>query len=98
MAGLVLATKLPTRPKSRMEEIICDADVDNLGREDFLERSEEVRKEAGAEYGEKWLKGLIGFLESHRYYTKSAQALRSEGVKTNIAKLRKLIEVKFKII
>jgi len=92
IAGLVLATKVPTKPKSLLEEVICDADVDNLGREDFLERSEEVRKEAGAEYGEKWLKGLVRFLESHRYYTKPAQALRNEGVKANIARIRKLME------
>lgn len=92
VAELVLATKMPTKPKSLLEQVICDADVDNLGREDFLERSEEVRKEAGAEYGEKWLNGLICFLESHGYYTKSAQALRNEGVRKNIAKLRKLME------
>ena len=92
VSGLVLATKVPTKPKNLLEQAICDADVDNLGREDFIERSEEVRKEAGAEYGAKWLKGLIGFLESHRYYTKSAQELRNEGVKANIAKLKKMME------
>lgn len=92
VSGLVLATKVPTKPKSLLEQVICDADVDNLGRDDFIERSEEVRKEAGVEYGKKWLRGLIGFLESHRYYTKSAHALRSEGVKANIAKLRNLME------
>lgn len=91
VSELVLATKVPTKPKSLLEQAICDADVDNLGREDFIERSEEVRKEAGAEYGKKWLKGLIGFLESHRYYTQSAQALRNEGVKANIAKLKKIM-------
>lgn len=94
VAGLILATKVPTKPGSLLEQAICDADVDNLGRGDFIERSEEVRKEAGAEYGTKWLKGLIGFLESHRYYTKSAQALRNKGVKANIEKLRAMLEAK----
>ena len=92
VSELVLATKVPTKPKSLLEQVICDADVDNLGREDFIERSEEIRKEAGVEYGAKWLKGLIGFLESHKYYTKSAQELRNEGVKANIAKLKKMME------
>jgi|APHM01.1.fsa_nt_gi HD domain. len=32
-------------PQDILQETICDADLDNLGREDFYERSEELRRE-----------------------------------------------------
>ena len=32
---LILATKVPQKPKNKLEKIICDADLDYLGREDF---------------------------------------------------------------
>src|SRR5450432_4327439 len=31
ICGLIMATKIPQRPGNRMEEIICDADLDYLG-------------------------------------------------------------------
>ena len=38
------ATKIPQTPLTKLEEIICDADLDYLGREDFFEisRSSEI--------------------------------------------------------
>lgn len=90
--NLIEATKLPTNPKNKMEKIICDADVDNLGRKDFFERSEEVRQEIGAPKNKKWYEGLLNFLKSQKYYTKSAQKLRNKGLKENIGKVENLIK------
>ena len=36
IAGMILATKLPQSPKTHLEQIMCDADLDYLGRKDFL--------------------------------------------------------------
>ena len=35
ICGMIMATKIPQSPKNKMEEIICDADLDYLGRDDF---------------------------------------------------------------
>ena len=34
--GLIMATKIPQQPNTLMEKIICDADLDYLGRNDFF--------------------------------------------------------------
>lgn len=93
ISKLILATKLPTCPSDKIEEIICDADADNLGREDFLERGEEIRKELGIPEGKNWYQNQIEFLKKHYYYTKTAQELRGEGLQKNMKELEKLMEV-----
>ena len=37
---LILSTRLPQKPKSLLEKIICDVDLDYLGRKDYFEISE----------------------------------------------------------
>ena len=32
----IMATKLPPRPETTLQKIICDADLDYLGRSDFV--------------------------------------------------------------
>jgi len=91
---LILATKMPTQPQDLLEKIICDADVDNLGREDFLERGEEVRQELKIEDRSKWYQAQYKFLASHQYYTNAAKKLRDAGVKVNMIKLEKIMEEK----
>ena len=36
ICGMILATKFPQQPHNRLEEIMCDADLDYLGRPDFF--------------------------------------------------------------
>ena len=36
MCGLIMATKIPQSPRNKMEEIICDADLDYLGTANFF--------------------------------------------------------------
>ncbi|MCA9496280.1 MAG: HD domain-containing protein, partial [Nanoarchaeota archaeon] len=63
-----------------LQKIMCDADLDYLGRDDFLEISENYRLEL-MEYGErytlkKWKDNNLLFLKNHRYFTESARDLR----------------------
>ena len=46
--GMILATRLPQSPRSSLEEILADADLDNLGRPDGLAWSRRLRAELGA--------------------------------------------------
>ena len=41
---MILSTDLEVEPKNRIERILCDADLDNLGREDFLELDDKLRE------------------------------------------------------
>lgn len=90
--SMILATKLPTTPRNLLERIICDADLDNFGREDFLERCEDVRKELGIEDRIGWLQGTLQLMMSHRYYTDSAKSERDPKKAENMQAVIKLIE------
>ncbi len=83
-------------PSDILQLIMCDADLDSLGREDFFTKSENLRREL-AEYGnpfsqEEWYKKQLAFQEAHSYFTNSAKQLRDEGKQENIRKLRELVE------
>lgn len=80
ICGMIMATKIPQSPKTNMEEIICDADLDYLGRDDFESISNSLYNEF-LDYGfvknhEDWMQKQISFFESHNYFTKSSQQLR----------------------
>jgi uncharacterized protein len=92
---LIRVTKLPQKPKSLMENIIVDADMDSLGRDDFMNRSLALRAELAAlgnyQTDLKWYEGQVHFLSSHRYFTASARALRDGNKARHIQELLILI-------
>ncbi|MGV8168446.1 MAG: HD domain-containing protein [Candidatus Nanoarchaeia archaeon] len=89
---IILATKMPTNPKSIDEMIIADADVENLGTDDFIKYSRFIAEEAGRAYDSSWIKGLIGFLDNHRYYTNAAKTLWEAKKQQNLGKLYLMYE------
>jgi len=91
ISQMILATKFPQNPKNLLEKIMCDSDLDVLGRNDLFEKSENYREELGIDHKLKWYRLQIEFLNSHRYFTESARKLSEEGVKMNIAKFMKII-------
>ncbi|MBN2007493.1 MAG: HD domain-containing protein [Anaerolineae bacterium] len=90
--GMIMATRLPQSPKNLLEQILADADLDVLGRDDFWPRNKALRAECAA-MGKrisdtKWCACQSEFLQSHRYFTASARALRNAQKQRNIAFLR----------
>jgi len=90
VSRLILATKFPTNPKDILEKIICDADLDYLGRYDFPERSELLRKEKGIDRKKWYTEIQPSFLNQVKYYTSSAKKLREHVLKENFEKVLKL--------
>ncbi|HEY89664.1 MAG TPA: phosphohydrolase [Thermoflexia bacterium] len=92
--GMILATQLPQNPNTFLEGLICDADLDSLGRDDFLETSHNLREELllhGVELPLKsWYRQQGDFLRTHKYFTPAARALRRGQKLENIALLEKL--------
>lgn len=90
---IILATPLPHSPSSFLQALMCDADLDSLGRADFLLASHNLRRELAA-YGEEldlraWYERQLGFLQSHTYFTPAAHTLRNAGKQDNILELRR---------
>ena len=89
---LILATKVPHNPKNKLSEIICDADLDYLGRDDYYPISQNVYtefKNFGIVKNEaEWVKLQIKFLESHRYFTNTAINSRQSKKEEHLKKLK----------
>jgi uncharacterized protein len=97
IGGCIMATKLPQNPKTLLEQIMADADLDNLGREDFFVVSDNLRLELllrGERYSARdWYEKELRFLTSHQYFTPAARALRDEGKRRNAAIFRELLHM-----
>lgn len=95
--GIIMATKLPQQPETLLEEIMADADMDSLGREDFFTVQDSLRVElakVGATFdAEAWYKNELDFLINHRYFTESARQLRDVRKRHNIQVFCDLLEV-----
>jgi uncharacterized protein len=78
--GLILATKIPQSPKTDLEKIICDADLDYLGRKDYPEISNRLFLELKAlgiiQTPEEWHTKQISFIQNHSYHTAFARKHR----------------------
>jgi predicted metal-dependent HD superfamily phosphohydrolase len=76
ICGMIMATRIPQTPHNLLEEIICDADLDYLGRDDFFKIGNQLFDELCV-YGIisneiEWNKLQVRFLESHNYFTRTA--------------------------
>ena len=82
VVNMILATKLPQSPATLMERILCDADLDYLGRSDFHEISghlyEEMKATGAVENEREWNLVQRTFLQSHRYHTRFGKSNREE--------------------
>ncbi len=91
--GLIRATKVPQNPKSLYEEILADADLDYLGREDYDLWSEKLYKEfvhfGVVSSAKEWIDMQIQFLENHSYHTPLAIEKRKGSKEAKIIELKK---------
>lgn len=82
ICGMIMATKIPQTPHNLLEKIICDADLDYLGRNDFEPISQNLYKEFMAYkiFPEDiiWDHIQIKFFESHHYFTETSCKKRNE--------------------
>lgn len=98
VAGLIYATRVPHTPRSHLQEIICDADLDYLGRDDFHDIADKLRIEL-REHGKinsdrAWDEVQIKFLSAHRYFTNSAIKLRQSKKEKHIEDIKQRLAIK----
>lgn len=90
---IIASTRHGAKPKNLLEQIMCDADHDYLGRADYYNVAKKLRLEM-ANYGKsmtekEWIKFQLEYLENiHRFYTETAQNIRVQGKKYRIAELK----------
>lgn len=96
ICGIIMATKIPQNPKTHLEEIICDADLNYLGRNDFFSIGEYLYKEMIA-FGyiknrEEWNKIQLDFMQKHHFFTTTAIQRNQSQKDKNLKELQSKIK------
>ncbi len=93
---MILATNIPQNPKSHLGEVLCDADLDYLGRDDFWPISSRLFQEfkylGVVKDEEDWNQLQVRFFKSHSYFTDTARAWRNEKKAEHLAEVEALVE------
>jgi len=91
ICGMIRATRIPQTPHNKLDEILADADLDYLGRDDFFEIGDKYYHECGLTDRNAWNAIQVKFLEEHHYFTQTALNLRNAKKQENLAKVKALI-------
>lgn len=95
ICNLIMATQLPPKPQTLLQRIICDADLDYLGRTDFIPVSDTLYKELNEQNIinniNDWNKLQISFISNHQYFTEFARNNREVNKQNQIERLKKII-------
>lgn len=89
---IILATAPPQKPQNLLEAIMVDADLDSLGRGDFIKVADTLRREEEIYLDKKrtddeWCWEEMQFLSKHRYFTKVQRLYRTSGKLKNFMRL-----------
>jgi uncharacterized protein len=92
---IIMATRIPQSPQSHLGCLLADADLDVLGRTDFMRVSALLRSELAA-FGElfddrAWFETQVLFLNQHHYWTQAARSLRGPQKQQNLVMLEALM-------
>lgn len=95
VCGMIMATKIPQSPQNLLEEILCDADLDYLGRDDFYKIGNSLFEELKAYQlisdEQAWNRLQVGFLDAHRFHTRTNKALREPVKRAYLRDLEELV-------
>lgn len=94
---LILSTKMTKVPQDDLQGIICDADLSHVGRKDFLEISELLRREMdvmqGVQFSDiEWSQNNLQFLSDHKWNSKGGKKLYNKKKKENVQVLKSTIK------
>ncbi len=80
---MIMATKVPQSPGNHLAKVLCDADLDYLGGDDYDEISQKLYAELlenGFELDRhKWMRIQVKFLQEHHYWTAYSVKHRTPG-------------------
>lgn len=93
---LIAATKIPQSPKTKLAEILCDADLYYLGSSGYPKISEllfeEYKKTGIIKFRFEWLATQSAFLKAHHYFTKTAVKEQQQKKEQYLAEINRKIK------
>ncbi|MEI8101464.1 MAG: HD domain-containing protein [Bacteroidota bacterium] len=95
ICGMIMATKIPQQPLNLLERIICDADLDYLGRDDFFKIGDTLYQELKAfdkiKDATQWNQLQISFLSNHQYHTEFSRGNREIKKQENLQEIQNIL-------
>ena len=92
VCGMIQATRIPQAPRNKLARILCDADLDYLGRADFDQIGRDLFNEMrvyGVLHTERdWNELQVRFLERHRYFTATNKLHREPVKQQHLARVK----------
>lgn len=93
ICNMIMATRIPQQPKTELENIIADADLEYLGTRHFNEISDRLYRELlhyqpNLTPGE-WNEIQVSFMSKHRYHTDYCKQHREPVKMANLELLKK---------
>lgn len=92
---MIMATKVPQSPSGELSDILCDADLDYLGRPDFKPIStslfEELKYHGVVADLETWNRIQVKFLRQHHYHTEYGRRFRQPEKEKYLKELEELV-------
>lgn len=80
ICGIIMATRIPQSPTTKLQEIIADADLDYLGRSDYTHIASKLFAELKVQdilhEEAEWVKLQVSFIKSHHYFTNFSKVNR----------------------
>ena len=99
ICGMIMATKIPQTPFTKLEEIICDADLDYLGRQDFYSTSDALKNEFLiyniVKNQKEWEEKQIDFFEKHHYFTGTSNNKRNTEKQERLSEIKKAFGLQY---
>jgi uncharacterized protein len=93
ISGIILATTIPQNPKTPLENILADADLEYLGTDEYDRISgylfQELLNFNPALSEDRWIDLQIDFMKHHRYHTNYCLKNRVEKKEENLQRIIK---------
>jgi predicted metal-dependent HD superfamily phosphohydrolase len=95
--SLINATRVPQNPKNHLEEILCDADLCHLGKNDFEIKGDLLRLEfekrcTSVCTDQEWLEHSLQFFSAHHFFTDYAKEKYEIQKNINFIKIEKQLK------
>jgi predicted metal-dependent HD superfamily phosphohydrolase len=97
----IKATHRDETPETDLQELLVDADMSNLAREDYRSTAELLRTEWEVALGKtytnsEWAELQVGFMAAHKYHSEAGKARYHDAFKANLEDQRDYLKKKEK--
>lgn len=96
ICGMIMATRIPQKPKTKLEKILADADLEYLGTNKFEEFGQQLYKERLHFHPnmtlDQWNEIQIDFISNHHYHTDYCKKYKEPKKLANLEMIKKEVK------